>query len=87
MNALNKFRLAKKMSYQNLATLVPYGTTAVWNHCKSLKIPAEAAVHYARILGIPLHELRPDLWGGPEQQVFLAQPSSVTANKEEASAT
>lgn len=35
---------------------------AVYRHCKSEHIPAESAMVYAKNLGIPRSELRPDLW-------------------------
>lgn len=35
---------------------------AVYRHCKSARIPAESAMVYAKKLGIPRSELRPDLW-------------------------
>lgn len=40
---------------------IPYLT--IVQHCNgSRKISAESAIRYARSLGIPLSELRPDLW-------------------------
>lgn len=42
--------------------------STVYRHALDQKrISAESAMVYHRALGIPLHELRPDLWPAPEE--------------------
>ena len=63
-NAIEKFRLASGMSFQEIADRCSIGSrSTVLHHCKGIRIiSAESAVKYAHGLGIPLSELRPDLW-------------------------
>jgi hypothetical protein len=63
MNALEKFRRAKKLTYDELAVLAGGAKASVWRHCSADRIPGEASFVYHRTLGIPLSELRPDLYG------------------------
>jgi hypothetical protein len=37
----------------------------VFRHCLAPKIPGDAALIYNRALGIPLEELRPDIYPSP----------------------
>ena len=64
MNALEKYRLAHGLTYDQLATQAGLSARSVsYAHCHGLRaISAESAIKYARACGIPLHELRPDLW-------------------------
>ena len=44
---------------------LPYVT--VWRHAKGWRsISPDMALKYAAALGIPLHDLRPDLWPAPD---------------------
>ena len=63
-NALEAFRRDRKMTYRDLAHACggERSLYAVYRHCKSAHIPAESAMVYAKRLGIPRSELRPDLW-------------------------
>lgn len=63
-NALEAFRRDRKMTYRDLAHACggERSLYAVYRHCKSEHIPAESAMVYAKNLGIPRSELRPDLW-------------------------
>jgi DNA-binding transcriptional regulator YdaS (Cro superfamily) len=45
----------------------------LWRHGRR-KINAERAIELARVLGIPLHELRPDLWAPGTAQPQPAAP-------------
>ena len=54
-NAIENFRLASGLSFQEIA-----------DRCRGSRlISAESAVKYSHGLGIPLSELRPDLWPPP----------------------
>lgn len=66
MNALKQFKDEAGLSYEAMSKRVSYGATAIWNHCRTNKIPAEAAIVYQRAFGISLNELRPDLWPTPQ---------------------
>ena len=65
MNALNDFREDNGLTYDVLSEMAKNDRTSVFRHCKSKRIPAEAAVHYEATLGIPRWKLRPDLWSAP----------------------
>ncbi len=73
-NALEAFRSARGLTYREL-TKVCGGRSlnAVYRHCKGDKIAAESAVVYSRNLGIPLSDLRPDLW--PPEEVPCPAPA------------
>nr|DAG43725.1 MAG TPA: hypothetical protein [Caudoviricetes sp.] len=64
MNVLEKYRIAHGLTYDQLATQAGLSARSVsYAHCHGIRaISAESAVKYARACGIPLHELRPDLW-------------------------
>ena len=45
------------------------GYSVVWRHLHGQKkISAEFAMKYHKTYGIPLHELRPDLWEPPKDE-------------------
>lgn len=68
-NALETFRTARGLTYRELTEACGgRSLNAVYRHCKGDKIAAESAVVYSRNLGIPLSELRPDLWPPEEGQ-------------------
>lgn len=70
MNALEKYRIGKGLTYQALADLAGFSSRAVvFEHCRAGKIPGGAALVYHAKLGIPLTDLRPDLFGpgGPDE--------------------
>jgi DNA-binding transcriptional regulator YdaS (Cro superfamily) len=54
--------LAPRGRLTAIANAVDLTPAAVW---KWKKIPAERARTVSRALGIPLHEIRPDLWSEP----------------------
>ena len=70
-NALKNYKEQQGLTFRKLASICGYSLNAVYRHC-NVKIPAEAAVHYATCLGIPRSELRPDLW--PPEGAFPATP-------------
>ena len=61
-NALEQYRIEKGLSVAKLSRIAGFcNRSATWKHCNTGAIPVEAAVHYSLKLGIPLHDLRPDL--------------------------
>ncbi|WP_027178791.1 helix-turn-helix domain-containing protein [Maridesulfovibrio bastinii] len=63
MNVLETYRHNKKMTYEALAKVVGLSSVAVYRHCKKQRpISGESALLYHIKLGIPLKELRPDLY-------------------------
>lgn len=63
-NAIEKYRQDHGLTYEKLALNVGFSSRgAVFNHCSGQRsISAESAKRYSQALGIPLSELRPDLW-------------------------
>ena len=63
-NAIEKFRRSSGMSVQEIADRCAIRSrSTVLQHCNGQRaISAEIAIKYANGLGIPLSELRPDLW-------------------------
>jgi len=63
-NALEIFRKTHGLSYADMATRAGFRSRSTpYHHCNGMRrIDAESAVMYARAFGIPLSDLRPDLW-------------------------
>lgn len=63
-NVIEKFRVDSGMTYARIAALAGFSSrSVVFLHCKGMRsISPESAIKYAKALGIPLSELRPDLW-------------------------
>ena len=63
-NALEKYREQSGMTLSEIAFAAGFRSrSSVFQHCRgSRAISAESALKYSRALGIPLSELRPDLW-------------------------
>jgi plasmid maintenance system antidote protein VapI len=62
MNTLNALRKKLDLSFAALGKVAGYPRPTVWRHCQpGVVITAEAAFRYARALGVPISELRPDL--------------------------
>lgn len=63
-NALALFKEKSGLTFREMAKSAGFssqGTT--YKHCNSEKpIPTDAVIKYSRAFGIPLSELRPDLW-------------------------
>lgn len=77
-NALETFRTTRGLTYRELTEACGgRSLNAVYRHCKGDKIAAESAVVYSRNLGIPLSELRPDLW--PPDPTTGPSPSAKAA--------
>ncbi len=73
-NALETFRTTRGLTYRELTEACGgRSLNAVYRHCKGDKIAAESAVVYSRNLGIPLSELRPDLW--PPEETTSSSPA------------
>ena len=57
------------MSVAEAARQSDVPSTTVWRHAnKKRKISPEYAIIYNKTLGIPLHEMRPDLWSAPTEE-------------------
>lgn len=74
-NAIEHFRLVSGLSFQEIADRCSIRSrSTVLQHCKGSRlISAESAVKYAQGLGIPLSELRPDLW--PPEDCTSSSPA------------
>ena len=70
MHPIEKYRLEHGITYHNLAKLLGFKSrSTVFQHVSGTRgLTAEAALRYHRILGIPLPELRPDLWPPEEEK-------------------
>ena len=61
--AIERYRQEHKLTLRALAAktgITSLGT--LFRHCRGANISAEIAVRYHNALGIPLSDLRPDLW-------------------------
>ena len=69
-NVIDKYRIHSKLTYRQLARKCGVTLNMMYRHChgKNNRIPAEMAVVYSRELGIPLCQMRPDLWPAETQQ-------------------
>lgn len=78
-NAIENFRLVSGLSFQEIADRCSIRSrSTVLQHCKGSRlISAESAVKYSQGLGIPLSELRPDLW--PPDSAAGPSPSAKAA--------
>ena len=63
-NTINDYRKAHGLTYSQMALLAGLSSrSVVYLHCtKQRAISAESAMKYHYAFGIPLSELRPDLW-------------------------
>lgn len=69
MNKLLETIRERKMSFAEVGRLVDYGRDTVSRHCNGQRqISVEAALRYNKSLGIPLHEMRPDIFGKEETE-------------------
>lgn len=80
-SALEVFRIKHGLTFRELAGVCGVrGLNAVYRHCKGEKIPAEAALLYHQVLGIPLCELLPEnLW--PPKHVTPISPTNSRENE------
>lgn len=68
MNKIEKYRLEKGLSYDAMSIAVGIRKSAIWRHCHGLSmVRPESVLLYEAALGIPRHELRPDIWEPPTQ--------------------
>lgn len=76
MNALEKYRREHGCTLMAMAHAVGYRSrsTILKQIRGDVGISAEAAIKYNRVFGIPLEELRPDLW--PAKEVPDVQETS-----------
>lgn len=77
---LEDYRMARGMTFRQMAACCGFkSATTVWQHCCGVRrVSPESAVKYQKSLGIPLSELRPDLWPP-------AAPNIRTASEEKTS--
>ena len=70
MNALEKFRREHGYTLMAMAQAVGYRSrSTILKQIRGyVAISAEAALKYNRVFGIPLEELRPDLWPPEEEK-------------------
>lgn len=78
INALEQFRKASGLTFDEMARLAGFSSrSAVFQHCTgSRRISAESAIRYSRTFGIPLCQLRPDLWP-PVSAESVSEPSQA----------
>lgn len=71
MNALEKYRQETGHTYQQIADMAGLKTkSTVFQHCHAVRqISDKCALKYHQGLGIPLSELRPDLWPPAGEEV------------------
>ncbi|MBI9113261.1 helix-turn-helix transcriptional regulator [Maridesulfovibrio ferrireducens] len=63
MNRLERYRTEKGLTFEMLAKAVGLSKPGVFRHCRGLQaISGESALLYHIHLGIPLKDLRPDLY-------------------------
>lgn len=76
MHPIQEYCLEHRLSYAKLAKMLGFKTRAsITQHIKGWRrVSPESALKYHRILGIPLEELRPDLW--PAKEVPDVQEAS-----------
>ena len=69
MHPIQEYCLEHRLSYAELARMIGFKTRAsITQHIKGWRrVSPESALKYHRILGIPLEELRPDLWPAPQE--------------------
>jgi hypothetical protein len=75
-NVLESFRQKRGLTYEALGEPAGYGRPRAWGHCRAQVISGEAALRYHRAWGIPLEDLRPDLY---EQPSIPPPPASEQA--------
>jgi len=83
MNALESYRTQHSLTFEAMADLSGVDKGNVNKHCRGLKpIRGESALRYHVDFGIPLPDLRPDLYGDrrpPAQPSPPAQPDRQEA--------
>ena len=63
-NLIQQYRTRHGLTYGQMAEMAGFSSrSVVYLHCVNKRvISPESALKYSRALGIPLSELRPDLW-------------------------
>ena len=67
MSPLERFRVAARLTYQTLGTMLGVDKGRAFQWCHGVRIiPAERAREIARITGLHPSDVRPDLYDPPE---------------------
>lgn len=78
-NIIENFRQSSGLTYAQMALLGGFSSrSVVFLHCKGKRsISPESAKRYSQAFGIPLSELRPDLWPPEQSPVSLQKTDSA----------
>ena len=61
MNIIEKYRVENGLTFDAMAKMAGLSKPTVWRHCQGSPIDDTSAKSYARNLGIPFADIRPDL--------------------------
>lgn len=86
MDTLEKYMKEHNLTLKKLASIVGWQSSAtVCQHLSGArKITAEAALKYSHALGIPLSDLRPDLWPPAAENSAAADGQDAACPENEA---
>lgn len=78
-NIIEEYRLRRGMTFSEMARVAGFlSRSSVYQHCSGARtISAESAMKYFRAFGIPLSEIRPDLWSPAYGKVIVAKQKAV----------
>jgi DNA-binding XRE family transcriptional regulator len=62
MSALREFRDTHGLTLEQLGEKLGVRKATIWKYENGVTIPADRVLEIERIIGIPRHALRPDLW-------------------------
>lgn len=84
MNAIDNYRKDHGLTYAKMAMLAGFSSrSVVFLHCTGRRlISAESTLKYFRAFGIPLSEIRPDLWPPDGITAPPATPSGSSTSEE-----
>jgi DNA-binding transcriptional regulator YdaS (Cro superfamily) len=78
-NIIEEYRLERGMTFGEMALAAGFRSrSSVFQHCSGARtISAESAMKYFRAFGIPLSEIRPDLWPPAYGKAIAAKQKAV----------
>lgn len=81
-NIIEEYRLRRGMTFGEMARAAGFlSRSSVYQHCSGARsISAESAVKYSRAFGIPLSDIRPDLWPPAYGKVIADNQKPVQAS-------